>query len=102
MSNFHFRTLFEKIPFSYFQFKTFYMSNQISTNFLIIAPPPPTLQSFFGDFNVHLTLDYYYIWSEMDFTQEKVIFIQLQVYPILPYCLLQLCQKWSASDIAEA
>ena len=37
---------------------------------------------------LHLTLDYDFMCSEPD------VFIQLQESPILPYCLLLLCQKY--------
>ena len=50
---------------------------------LTISVDPPPLRSAFCDF----------FCFETDFTQKKVIFIQLIESPILPFCLFLLCQK---------
>ena len=61
------------------------------------------MRSAFCDFfGVHLTLYYDLMCSRMDFTPEKIIFIQLQEIPTPPYCRCCSVTKRSDSGIAEA
>ena len=55
-----------------------------------VYPPLPYSQLFVISFCVFFILDYDYMCSETDFTQEKSHFLES---PILPYCLLLLCHK---------
>ena len=63
-------------------------------------PPPPYLQLFVIILGFRLTLDYDYIWSKIDFTQEKIIFIQLLETPIPPNCCCSVTKWYSSGVIA--
>ena len=54
------------------------------------SPPLTAYSQLFVNFYYSFILDYDYMYSEKDFTQEKVIIIQLLESPIFPYCSLQL------------
>ena len=70
---------------------------------LIVSFSPPSCgQLFVIFFGVHLTLYYDLMCSRMDFTPEKIIFIQLQEIPTPPYWRCCSVTKRSDSGVAEA
>ena len=52
--------------------------------------------------NFHIFWNTYIRVLKRSLNRKKVIFIQLQESPILPFCLLLPCQKWWDSGMAEA
>ena len=57
------------------------------------CPPCPLRSAFCDFFGVGLTLEYGYMCSEADFTQDKSHFYPTTKITIPPYCLLLFCRK---------